>query len=175
MRKTAIARRRLNAARVAREQSERAELVRLCGLESRWLARALLRMVRELRIADQADVQKTGKFHLLYWQLVPELAWRLGETTLRTMERTDPEIRNLTDSALRRLIAETWKSCAADNEGAPEHMLYREETTGNPLIIALDRLCAPRRKDAATPAPRGQAHMLEMRDGDGRWSLTMLA
>lgn len=147
MRKSFIARQRAAAARFAQAEADRAELVRLCGLDSPWLARALLRMVRALRVTQNTLMTEETKWQRLYWQLIPELAWRLGHPVVRIGERSDFMIPTLSDQALRDLTIETWRVCVASKDCPTEHLFFRDEIAGNPLIIALDRLCPPPHDD----------------------------
>ena len=134
------------AERIARDE---ADVVRLWSLPDRFLAAALLRMSRAAADADP-DMLGHGGWgtyeHRLVWQVVPEVAFRLGETSFRTNERP-PAIRRVDDEILRVWAGACIQNATAQRPeaGAGWRLLTREPANGNPLLIALDRVFPPDR------------------------------
>ena len=143
-RRSALARKAQAAERMAQEAATTTEIVRLSSLDSRWLARALLRMARQLRVARLSEMaQQTQRNARLYWQLVPELAWRLGERTMRIGERTDGAISQLSDQDLRKSLLQALRESTPTLDSHAGRVFFREINDGNPIVLALNRLVPP--------------------------------
>ncbi|QMI49742.1 hypothetical protein [Burkholderia sp. MBR-1] len=121
--------------------------IRYFSLTDRWLAQELLRLSRALR-CQRPDIQPTDCTYdaSMLWHLVPELARRLGATSFRSNERTNGAIVLLTDAALRERIGHSLKQLCPYHftpSSDEAHLLFRQPYNGNPIAMALDRLCPP--------------------------------
>jgi len=141
---------KLSAETRHRIDEEQREAIRLYNLPDRWLARELVRMARVMR-------PLTGRFgpddyvydSTMLWHVVPEIAYRLGETQFLEHERCRPEIRQLTNTGLRIVAGISWKNCSAFlyQQTVEGRMFFREACNGSPMVYALDRLALPDEKD----------------------------
>lgn len=135
----------------AKIASETAEIQRMWGLPDRFLAADLLRKARAARdlypehfARGEYDTYSTS----LVWDVVPEVAYRMGATDVRRDERR-ADVRACDVDELREwlgnclnwapLIREAHDAAGAD----PWLMLARSPQQGNPVLFALDRICAP--------------------------------
>ena len=134
--------------------AERAELIRMWRLPDRFLAADLLRKVRAAR-AMYPEVLALDPNGSTYersfgWDVVPEVAARLGETEFHPNERRS-EVRGCTDSELREwlglslnhmgMIRKAWLD--KDPIVNPWLMLTHSIPNGNPVLFAMDRVCQP--------------------------------
>lgn len=144
----------LSAQLIAQLESDRNELVRLYGLTNEWLAHALLKLAR---LAQKATPEYSPHDYPTYnsrliWGIVPELARRLGTVRLK-LEEIDWEIRELSDYDLRLRIGNTLGNVG--HITAPGwNMLSAETVNGNPVVFAIDRLCAGKVDDRNDPIVR---------------------
>ena len=133
-----------------RLEYEEREALRLYRLPDRWLARELVRMARFMRSMEPRFGPYDNVYDAtMFWHLVPEIAFRLGERQFVQYERSDPEIRKLTASNLRTRAGLSWGNCGSNNyRREPEgRMFFREACNGSPLVYALDRLVLPGNDD----------------------------
>lgn len=137
----------------------RAQLVRLHGLPDRWLAVALMKLARDCRSLYPEDLpvpanDRGGTYdNNLVWNLVPEIAYRLGHREFQTNERRDPRYASASLPELREVtgiyLAHSSRECGTKETRPaqpaidPWRLLLHEAVNGNPLAIALDRLCPP--------------------------------
>jgi hypothetical protein len=135
-------------------EAERAELKRLYGLTSQWLAHALLKLARQAQAATpQYSPHEAPTYNSrLIWGIVPELARRLGTVKL-TLEEIDWEIRELSDYELRLRIGYTLANVG--HETLPGwSLLSAEVVNGNPVVFGIDRLCPGKVEDRDDPVVR---------------------
>jgi hypothetical protein len=136
--------------------AERDEVMRLWSLPDRFLAEDLLRKVRWVREAYPSHFHRQpgamGNYTTSFvWELVPEIAYRLGARSFGPQERTRADVRAADGVRLRHWlghslngmpeIRDAWNHL----EGAanPWHVLTRECQNGNPVVFALDRIAPP--------------------------------
>lgn len=136
-----------------------AELERIFSLPDRWLAEELLRLARGTRamFPDKLayDPRLSTYDRSLVWDVVPEVAKRLGSRNL-TEQEASFEVRAHSGTALREHAGQClhctsinrWLDHQA-NFPSPAELLVHDIPNGNPLAIAVDRLC---------PAPPREAH-----------------
>lgn len=168
---------KLNLSPDLREQidGDRRETVRLYGLAPRWLARYLLTTVREIRKQSSFGPYDCVYDPQLFWNLVPELAYRLGEQHFTVDERSDPEVRQLSDEqlrfntllALQHTSAQTYWRCA----GA--RVFFCDVANGNPVVFALDHLVKPSPDDWAAKHVMNVAHHRGITECNGTWTPAM--
>lgn len=137
----------------ARVDAESAEMVRLFNLEDRWLANELLRLTRKIRDLTPFAVRDprgdTWNSSLL-WDLIPELAYRLGGK-LQLNESADFDLRRADGAELRLLVSHYLQNVATTyfrdaQQGElldPVNVLFHNFWNGNPIAMALDRLAPP--------------------------------
>jgi hypothetical protein len=136
--------------------AERSEVMRMWCLPDRFLAEDLLRKVRWVREAYPTYFHREpgamGTYTTSFvWELVPEIAYRLGARSFSPQERTRSDVRAADGIRLRHWlghslngmpeIAETWDYSEAGAN--PWHVLTRECQNGNPVVFALDRIAPP--------------------------------
>ena len=136
----------------------RREFDRMRALPNRFLAREIAKLARDCRAQciaggdDHMADRDHGTYNLgLLWDVLPELAKRLGETEFLPGERqdygtptTDQEFRDLVASYLRH-------SCIGNRHGYreagpdtnPARVLSSDVANGNIVAVALDRVCPP--------------------------------
>lgn len=143
---------KLNLSPEARQQMEldQREALRLYRLPDRWLARELMRMARVLRAMEPRYGPYDNVYDAsMFWHLIPEIAFRLGERQFVQDERSDPGIRKLPVTTLRSRAAISWMNCGsmAYLKVPESRMFFREVCNGSPIIYALDRLALPSTDD----------------------------
>lgn len=138
--------------------ASRVTMARLHALPDRFLGRELLRLARAARTqvlvtdAYMADPQYGTYNVALLWHVLPEMAARLGETSFELNERKDPWMAAKTGADFRECVSSYithndlghrygYKGDQA--EPNPCYLLGHEPCNGNPIAIALDRLCPP--------------------------------
>lgn len=152
---------------------EKAEARRVFGLADRWLAEYLLTNARQLQTALRGagwtaydQVYDT----VFAWDVVPEVAKRLGAVRFLPMERQRADIVRLSDSDLRLRA-----SHCVSNMGslATSSLLARRPEQGNALVFALDRLAPPA---AEEPHVRRLAELARYRGiaFNGYWTVCFL-
>lgn len=122
---------------------EALEMQRVCRLRARWLARAILQTARLLR-AERVqhrpyDIANEAR---LYWQLIPELAYRLGERSFANHERQDDDVRALSNSQLKFYCLHAWQNLSRPTTvlAIQTRVFFQPASAGNPLSLALERL-----------------------------------
>jgi hypothetical protein len=131
------------------------EAARLHGLGDRFLARALLSLARGARSLHSADLARPPLDRSRYpvfmvWEVAPEIAARLGETSFEPLERK-ADLSAADGAALRewawycvtRSPSLASKADARVRAYDPWDMLRHDVANGNPMMIALDRLYPP--------------------------------
>lgn len=136
--------------------AERAEVLRMWSLPDRFLAEDLLRKVRWAREAYPSHFYRKpgdmGTYTTSFvWELIPEIAYRLGARSFVGQERTRSDVRAADGVRLRHWlghslngmpeIREAWDH--PEGEANPWHLLTRECQNGNPVVFALDRVAPP--------------------------------
>lgn len=138
----------------AKATQMRSEMLRLNGLPDRWLARELMTITRAARhvgghiLSPQNDVDL--RLRSLLWDVIPEVAFRLGETEFLPGERSHA-VSGLTDTNLRTysadllsdrpyLVAFARRPWRGMNVYA---FITRPAHDGNPVVIGLDRFADP--------------------------------
>lgn len=144
-------------ARAQRRSATSRELARLFRLPDRWLAEELLKLARQARreapecLENPADLNYDVNF---VWQVIPEIARRLGATRLLANEATDPDVVRKSDRELREALGSYLTNHALDILDEKTRDPYRETATalglisgdianGNPVAFAMDRIAAP--------------------------------
>lgn len=165
----------------ARLAAEKAEVVRLHGLTDRWLAHALLQLTRKAR-AERPELRPIddGYAESLVWRIAPEIARRLGASGLFQQE-LDSELKSTSLKNLRNRLASTLA-----NTERPAHsrrrelsawfLVTREPCNGNPLAIAMDRLCPGSLTDRDDRMTRAIAEVARSRGCvyDGVWTPSLM-
>jgi hypothetical protein len=134
----------------ARLDKTRAEIKRLYALPDRWLAEELLRLSRKLRLEfpDQLGYPAEGTYDSDFvWQLVPEVAKRLGAKILRPNEAVmrdivtlnDAEFRCCAGAILKNISLRRWPSNTPPDTPSIAEILAHEIANGNPVAFAIDR------------------------------------
>ncbi len=130
-----------------RRAAESREVKRLGGLSDRWLANELLRLARRVRADLPAD-GGDGYVGMLLWDVVPEVARRLGAPLLPT-ESIDHELRVARGDGLRAAVAACLRNVGPhllraamrpDEPFCPVALLTRPPGEGNPVTMGLDRV-----------------------------------
>lgn len=119
-------------------------------MPDRWLAEELLRLVRQVReeLPDQLKFANRGASHAcsLVWDVVPEIARRLGSRSLTADEGRDPKVTDCDDDILRQYAGICLKFSTLSTlveqrcQESVTRLLVREISDGNPIAIALDRI-----------------------------------
>lgn len=123
--------------------AERREALRVFGLADRWLAAYLMQEARKLQSQLAAAGWKSSDVIYdtqLAWQIVPEIAKRLGFSRFSAQERVDCEIIQLSSSELRMRTSMTLANLGFTSRGTS---MGRDSEDGNAVVFALDRLAAP--------------------------------
>ncbi|MBY3157234.1 hypothetical protein HFO56_33455 [Rhizobium laguerreae] len=141
---------------ISKEAAERLakfedELDRLFSLPDRWLARELLSHARAARDIGHdifgRDTKLENRYQAeLVWDVVPEIAYRLGENNFLKGERGG-DIRGLTNAQLRERATEQLHAqpllvafaSKLHRDMNVYRLLTRHPTVGNPVLFALDR------------------------------------
>lgn len=158
----------------ARLEQDRREALRLYGLGNAWLAAAMLAAAREAQAAAPywapGDLTYDAR---LIWDIVPELARRLGVVKLTTNE-IDWEIRELSDYDLRLRAGYTLKNIGYSTLPG-WRQLTRDIGNGNMVVYAADRLCPGRMGDRDDPIVRNLTELAACRGRpyDGIWTPVM--
>lgn len=123
---------------------------RLYGLNDRWLAEELLRLVRRVR-QEHPDKLGTRGFDpfdkWLVWDVAPEVARRLGARNLLAAESLDWRVRAADGPKLRGIVGCCFALCSmrvlVDVSPHPTaaYLLSCDVADGNPVSMAWDRLC----------------------------------
>lgn len=157
----------LSAQARERLQLEQSALQRIYHMETQDLAFGVLSLARQARAYCQFGPEDSVYDSQLLWRAIPELARRLGvrETT---PEEQSTHWARLSDSALRARLA----SCLFNASDKPTitpsggsrnpwcwSLLMHTPCNGNPVAMAMDRLCPPNLEDRQDPLVR---HMLEV-------------
>lgn len=134
----------LTPASRSRLEAVRAEATRLYEQDNLGLAQSLLRLSKEgIELHPEFNPkQPTYEVHLLYW-LLPELARRLG-ADVASVGETGNGIRlsQLTATELRRHVGVIMYNQSVVPNSFVFSLLNREWANGNPLVFAIDRICA---------------------------------
>lgn len=138
----------------ARLERSKVRVDRLYGLPDRWLGREIAGLVRRIRasvpeFASPASEGDGYSKHML-WDVVPELARRLGEPLLPN-ESSDADLRRAGEADLRRDVSTCLFNLSSVRlmRIVPEdlqddlHMLLLDAANGNPVAVALDRIAPP--------------------------------
>ena len=136
-----------------------AEIDRLFALPDRWLARELVSHARAARSIGREifgfEAKRPDRYQSeLVWDVIPEIAFRLGETSFMNGERGGG-VRSMSDMELRLLACEQLHSrplllAFARNlhHGVNVYSLLTNwPTGGNPVVFALDRIVPADRED----------------------------
>jgi len=146
----------LSPAQLKRLAATRVEMERIYRLSDRWLAEELLRLARRAREEhpDKLACPDVMTYEASFvWDLVPEVAKRLGASTFRREEARDWQMRDADVVELREIAGVfllnsslgRWIDHKAEKPSAVE-LLGHEVANGNPVAMALDRMCqAPAR------------------------------
>ncbi len=126
----------------------RVEVARLYNLPDRWLAAEILKLAR----AAQKELLAEGFLpgDCVYdasfaWQVLPEIAKRLGATKFNQDERSDRSICVLSDSAFR--FHAGYFIINSGTKAIRNSILSHEPANGNPVVFALDRIAFPQEGD----------------------------
>lgn len=157
------------------------EVERLYELPDRWLARELLSLARAARALGHDvfghEVPKVDRYQSeLVWDIVPEVAARLGETAFHKHERSH-FIRSVSDQELRLRAANQVDyqpllvtfSQRLHRGINVYNLLTRPPVRGNPVFIGLDRF-APADEAAPDWAAKAVNANLAARGIDGVYS-----
>jgi hypothetical protein len=126
------------------------EIRRQYALPDRFLAEELLRLAREVRDAHPDLMPQSAEPASRYfWDVIPEIARRLGASKFRSNERCAQAVVQKTDEELRKYTGYMLKEL-------PNHLrvhrfdssLLHEPINGNPVCLALDRLAPPQSIDS---------------------------
>ncbi len=124
-------------AELAHRRSELARLYTLTNLE---LAGELMRLVEAARLERPAMIPERGVYDsTLLWAVIPEIARRLGADVVHD----DAALKAEPPAEFRRTVGcyLRWSSHYELNSPA-WNLLLNEACNGNPLVYAVDRLCA---------------------------------
>lgn len=145
-----------------RLEAEKVELARLHGLSDLELGEAVLKLARQAREENPKTLKDPGKetySTALVWHVVPEVAKRLG-CSVDSNEACAQDIASLSDRGLREAVGHFLANATLnyglevsdlyllDNKPRAIDLLEHEACNGNPVAIAIDRICPP--------APEGQ-------------------
>jgi hypothetical protein len=149
----------MNRETIGRIANRNAELARLFDLPDRWLARELLSHARAARDIGREifgfEVKRHDRYQSeLVWDIIPEIAARLGETSFFPGERGG-EAKRASDAELRHMACEQLYSrplllafSARPHRGLNVYALLTNwPSAGNPVVFALDRFAPADRAD----------------------------
>lgn len=142
------------------------ELDRLFGLEDRWLGEEILRLARDARalLDTHFPTEHVGYDQFLVSDLAPEIARRLGAKP-NADESQNVAIRASSDREIRERLGRYFNNMRIAEKGYElRHMmesagkevptyyaldiLGHEFVNGNPLAMAVDRICTPAPADS---------------------------
>jgi len=124
------------------------EMDRLYRLPDRWLAEELLRLARAARNAYPAQLGSPSTMYygpMFVWNVVPEVARRLGATRLNQQEATRCNIQGQSGAELRLTVASHLANAnlgslpAGTGALSPAEILGHDICNGNPVAMAVDR------------------------------------
>jgi hypothetical protein len=142
--------------------AEEAELERLYGLPDREIGEELLTLARKAREENPrllGDPDGISYSPALVWHVIPEVAKRLG-CAVGANEASSDDIVGISDRDLREAVGHYLANATLNyglelqdlerpgNQPRAIDLLDREACNGNPVAIAIDRICPP--------APEGQ-------------------
>lgn len=146
----------------------RGEMRRLYALPDRFLGRAILDYARAARAKYPEDLgagghERRGYALAFFWDVVPEVARRLGESRFLPQERVSADVVAASGSELRDWVHYclgcTGRRPRVADPGDvgldPWDVLLHEPANGNPVAMAVDRIspvCAPNRGDGLSSA-----------------------
>ncbi len=106
---------------------------------------------------------------------MPELAFRLGENQFILDERSDPEVRQMSNEQLRfsTLLALQHTSALTYWNYAGARVFFCDVANGNPVVFALDHLVQPSPDDWAAKHLKDIAHHRGITDCNGTWTPAM--
>lgn len=156
-------------------ENDRRETKRLFELPPRWLARYLLTTVRSIRKHSRFGPYDCVYDPQLFWNLVPETAFRLGESRFILDERSDPEVRQMSNEQLRfsTLLALQHTSALTYWNCAGARVFFCDVANGNPVVFALDHLVQPSPDDWAATHIKNIAHHRGISECNGTWTPAM--
>lgn len=163
----------------ARLEYEENEAARLYELTDRWLGEALIALARQA----QESLRVRDPFYSTYdnafvFNVVPEIAKRLGVTAFMASERLDADVVMLSNAELRRDAGHCLRNIGHSQYYGQSgwNMLLRELANGNPVVYALDRLHPGRSDDMDDPIVRRLSEIARIRDVvfSGVWDPGML-
>lgn len=159
---------------LARLDRRQAEVTRMYGLTTPWLASAILKLGRNLRAELAIPLDDSTYDSSLVWGIIPELVRRLGPVKLDTAE-IDWTVRDLSDYELRQRLGNTLKNVSRRRCEGWE-LLTEEAANGNPLVMAIDRLIPGVVGDNADSLTRSLAEIAGCRGVPfaGIWTPAML-
>ena len=129
------------------------EMARIHGLTDRFLGQYVLDLARKMRVENPGVIGVTGRWQnyesWISWEVVPEIARRLGVIAFGKNEGSDKSLPGADRSQLRRMLGVAlleanflrdlpWPECAPSCR-----LAARCATIGNPFVIALDRAAPP--------------------------------
>lgn len=125
------------------------ESARIFDMTDRFVARSLLSTARAARAHHSLRLRRTEASKSFYpvfyvWDVVPEIAARLGETVFMQGERSDA-VRQASGADLRAWALECLTHsgsmlAALRDRSDPFAVLCADPVNGNPVFVALDRL-----------------------------------
>ena len=139
--------------------STRIEIQRLYNLPDRWLASEILKLARAAQKELLADgfLPRDCVYDASFaWQVLPELAKRLGATQFNQDERLDRSICGLSDSAFR--FHAGYFILNSGTKAIRDSILSHEPANGNPVVFALDRIAFPEEEDPIAVRLKEIAH-----------------
>lgn len=168
---------------IERQQRLDDEMHRLFSLPDRWLARELLTHARAAREIGHDIFGRDAKLEHRYqaelmWDVIPEIAYRLGETEFKPGERA-ADIRRLTNAELRERTCDQLHAqpmlvvfSSRLHRGMNVYgLLTRYPSVGNPVMFALDRF-APADRDNPDWAARSVLSAAAAKGTDGAFEWT---
>jgi len=156
---------------ITRIEAQQAEVNRLFNLQNRWLAQELLKLAREIqpKLSSEGWCPADNVYDAVFaWQVIPELAKRLGATTFNLQERTDYRVIRSSSVDLRARAGHCLLNCGT--QALRESLLTREVANGNPVVFAIDRLSAPGDEDPIARRLHEIANNRGVECHDGKWT-----
>lgn len=136
----------------------------------------LMELAREaqagLRQEGYSHVEKIVYDPVLAWDLIPEVAFRLGVQDFREDERQDSKIRDMDVGVLRERVGANLMNCGSI--AMRGSLLTREPANGNPLVFAIDRLASPCESDVIAARLREVASLRDV-VFEGAWTIDFLS
>lgn len=155
------------------------ELHRLYLMNNADLAQELMNLARTVRLKhpEAFDAARLTLAPLVVWQIVPELAFRLGHRDFLAGERENgleamaaPEFRSSSGYIIVSLDPDQFMD--QENSLHPWQLLARRPANGNPIVFALDRVApATPAEETTDPILRGILELNGRRGypGHSRW------